>query len=389
MTAPEPFTVSVDDAVLDDLRRRLEHVRWPGEPVDAGWRYGANLDYMRRLVDYWRDGFDWRAAEARINRFAQFTAPVSGDDGAPIEIHYIHEPGSGDHPLPLLLLHGWPGSIAEFLDIIAPLAHPERFGGEAADAFTVIAPSLPGYGFSGAPPAPIGPRAMAGMFSRLMTEILGFDQYVAQGGDWGSTICARIAVDFPTGLKALHVNMVPLRPHLGPDAPPLTAAEKEWVKAVRDRQKAETAYQDVHATKSQSLAYGLSDSPVGLAAWIVEKFHSWSDDSADEPGFTMDQLLTNVMIYWVTGCMNTSTWLYRGLREEGSLALARGQRVAPPLGFCLPPNDLIPPPPKSWLERLGNVQSDTRLASGGHFTALEKGPELVADMRRFFRAHAR
>jgi microsomal epoxide hydrolase len=344
---------------------------------------------MRRLVDYWRDGFDWRAAEARINRFPHFTVPVPDDDGAPIEIHYIHESGSGDRPLPLLLLHGWPGSIAEFLDVIEPLAHPERYGADVADAFTVIAPSLPGYGFSGAPAAPIGPKAMAGMFSRLMTDVLGFDGYVAQGGDWGSVICARIAVDFPKGLKALHVNMVPLRPDLGREAPALTAEEKDWVRSARDRQKAETAYQDIQATKSQTLAYGLSDSPVGLAAWIVEKFHTWSDESAGEPGFTMDQLLTNVMIYWVTGCMNTSTWLYRGLREEGSLSLAPGQRVEQPLGFCLPPNDLIPQPPKSWLERLGNVRSDTRLASGGHFTALEKGPELVDDIRRFFRANAR
>jgi pimeloyl-ACP methyl ester carboxylesterase len=389
MASPKPFTLTVDDAVLQDLRRRLEHVRWPGEPANAGWRYGANLDYMRRLIVYWREQFDWRAAEARINAFPQFTAPVVGNDGTPLDLHFIREEGSGDKPLPLLLLHGWPGSIAEFLDIIEPLAHPERFGGDETDAFTVIAPSLPGYGFSQAPPAPIGPIAMAGIMSRLMTDVLGYESYVVQGGDWGSIIAARIAADFPTGLNALHVNMTPLRPHLDKDSTPLIQDEKAWIELARQRRVSETAYQDIQATKSQSLAYGLTDSPAGLAGWITEKFHVWSDGTADEPPFTMDQLLTNIMIYWVSGCMNSATWLYRGLRDENAIALAPGQRIGQPFGFCLPPNDLVPPPPDSWLRRLGNVKSITRLDSGGHFTALEKGPQLIADMRAFFRAHAR
>lgn len=253
----------------------------------------------------------------------------------------------------------------------------------------MIAPSLPGYGFSAAPAAPIGTKAMAGMFSRLMTETLGFEEYVAQGGDWGSIICARIAIDFPKGLKALHANMTPLRPYLGPDALPLTADEQDWLKLARDRRKTETAYQDLQATRSQSLAYGLTDSPVGLAAWITEKFHVWSDEGADEPPFTMDHLPTNIMIYWVTGCFNTSTWLYRALREEDAYSLGPGQQVKQPFGFCLPPNDLIPPPPTSWLKRFGNVQSTKYLDSGGHFTALENGPELVANIRHFFGQHAR
>jgi len=389
MATPQPFEVRVGDDVLDDLQARLARTRWPGEPVDAGWRYGANLDYMRRLIDYWRDDFDWRAAEARLNAFPQFTAPVTLADGSSLDLHFIHETGSGENPLPLLLLHGWPGSVAEFLDVIAPLAHPERYGGNVADAFTVIAPSLPGYGFSAAPPAPIGPAAMAGVMSQLMTDVLGFDAYVAQGGDWGSIIAARVALDHPQGLKALHVNMVPLRPHLSDGAPALSAEEQAWVKAAQATRLKETAYQEIQATKSQSLAYGLTDSPAGLAGWITEKFHVWSDPKAAEPPFTMDQLLTNIMIYWVTGCMNSATWLYRGLREENAYSLAPGQTVTQPFGFCLPPNDLIPPPPASWLTRLGNVQRDVRLDAGGHFTALEKGPELVAEIRSFFAEHAR
>ena len=385
----KPFTLHVDDATLDDLNQRLARVRWPGEPVDAGWRYGANLGYMRRLVDYWRNEFDWRAAEARLNRFPQFTAAVEGADGQALDIHFIHEKGSGDNPLPLLLLHGWPGSVAEFLDVIEPLAHPERFGGDAEDGFDVIVPSLPGYGFSEAPPAPMGPKAMASVFTRLMRDVLGYERYVAQGGDWGSIIVARMALDHPAPLAAVHFNMLPLRPDLGEGTPPLSADEKAWMSRVQKTRGRETAYQEVHATKSQSLAYGLTDSPVGLAGWITEKFHGWSTPEADEPPFSMDALLTNIMVYWISGSMNSSTWLYRAFREEQAYALAPGQKVDLPMGFCLPPNDLIPPPPPEWLGRVGNVVRDTRLDDGGHFTALQKGPELVADIRSFFRETAR
>lgn len=387
--APEPFRLDVPDAMLADLRDRLARLRWPGEPRDAGWSYGANLAYMRRLTRYWRESYDWRAAEARINRFPQFRAPVPGPDGEPLAIHYIHEEGSGDAPLPLLLVHGWPGSIAEFLDVIEPLAHPERFGGDVADAFTVIAPSLPGYGFSQAPAAAIGPAAIAGIFSRLMRDVLGHERFVAQGGDWGSIILARLALDNPDGLDALHLNMTPLRPALDEDAPPLDEDEKTWIAQARAMMKRETAYQEVQATKSQSLAYGMHDSPLALAAWITEKFHGWSAPEAAEPPFAMDELLTNIMIYWVSESFHSSAWLYRGVREDGSSALKPGQRIEQPLGFCLPANDLVPPPPSSWLARLGNVVHETRLPDGGHFTALQKGPELVDDMRAFFRAHAR
>ncbi|MEM7748557.1 MAG: epoxide hydrolase [Pseudomonadota bacterium] len=389
MAELKPFSVAVDDALLDDLKQRLGGVRWPGEPSDAGWQYGSNLAYMKQLVEYWRDEFNWRQQEAAINRFQHFITPISDEDDELIDIHFIREEGSGDNPMPLLLLHGWPGSIAEFLDVIEPLAHPERFGGDVADAFTVIAPSLPGYGFSSAPSRPIGTKAMAGICSRLMTDALGFDRYVAQGGDWGSIIATRIGVNFPDRLKAIHLNMAPIRPYIGPDDQPISSEEENWIKAARKLRTQETAYQDIHATKSQTLAYGLTDSPVALAAWITEKFHGWTDPSAGAPLFTFDQLLTNIMIYWVTGSINTSMWLYRGLRDERGAALSEGEHVTQPLGFCLPPNDLVPPPPASWLKRIGNVQSVTMLDDGGHFTALQKGPELVEDMRCFFREHAR
>ena len=388
MTAPKPFSIAIPDEVLRDLRGRLERTRWPDQPDDVGWVYGSNLDYMRRLIAYWRDQFDWRAAETRINAFPQFMVPVAAANGEVIDIHFIHEKGSGDNPLPLLLMHGWPGSIAEFLDVIAPLAHPERFGGDENDGFDVIAPSLPGYGFSGIPRTTLGPRATADMMSALMRDILGFDRFAVQGGDWGGVIGARMALDCPEGIVALHVNILPLRPGIGPDDPPLSDEEKAWLAEAKKHMRDETAYQEIQSTKPQTLSYGLTDSPAGLAGWIVEKFHGWSDPTAEAPPFEMDHLLTNIAIYWVTGTINSSTRMYKGFfRDERSGAMEPGQKIEIPLGVCLPPNDLYPPPPSSWVKRFGNVVRDTRLSRGGHFTAMQVGNELLHDIREYFRAY--
>ncbi len=392
MPKHEAFSLDVCEATLADLHRRLRETRWPGEPRPADWSYGTDLTFLKRLVDYWLHEFDWASAVRRINRFSQFMAEVPLDKTVgevnSLRIHFIHEPGSGSRRIPLLLLHGWPGSIAEFLNFIPPLAHPERFGGDPDDGFEVIAPSLPGFAFSQAPPAPIGPRAMARLLLRFMTETLGHERFLVQGGDWGSIIGTQMAVLAPEAIAAFHVNAVPVRPYLGPDSAPLTEEEQEWLRIARTVRHHETGYQAIQGTRGQTLAYGLTDSPVGLAAWIVEKFHRWSDPSAGEPPFTPDQLLTNIMLYWITGSINTSTWLYRGIREEGTLALESLEGVKPPMGLCLPPNDLFPPPPESWIARLGNVVRDTRLRAGGHFTAIEKGPELLDDLRAFFREHA-
>ncbi|MDP6830128.1 MAG: alpha/beta fold hydrolase [Alphaproteobacteria bacterium] len=384
MAKHQSFSVESDEAALADLHRRLRETRWPGEPREADWRYGTNLGYLKRLVDYWLHDYDWAMAIDRINGFQQFIADASlGSDT--LDLHFIREPGSGSGRLPLLLLHGWPGSIAEFLDFIPPLAYPDRFGGEADDGFEVIAPSLPGFAFSEAPPAPTGPRAVARLLLRFMTETLGHERFYIQGGDWGAIIGTQMAVIAPEAVAALHVNAVPVRPYLGPGSQRLTEEEQDWLKAARAVRSHETGYQAIQGTRGQTLAYGLTDSPVGLAAWIVEKFQRWSDPDAPKPPFSPDQLLTNIMLYWLTGTINTSTWLYRGIREEGSFALEAVEGVRPPMALCLPPNDLFPPPPKSWIGRLGNVVRDTRLEAGGHFTALENGPELLTDLRAFFR----
>ena len=384
---PKPFAVAFADAALEDLKARLARTRLPDAPAEPGWRYGANPDYVRRLLEHWRLGFDWRAAEARLNRFPQFTVPLPLPGGAAVEVHFHYERGSGRSPSALLLTHGWPGSTFEFLDCIEPLAHPERFGGDAEDGFDVVVPSLPGYGLSAPPPAPIGPRAIATLWHHLMAEVLGHRRYFAQGGDWGAVVTGWLAFQQPQAVIAAHFNMTPLRPAMGPGEQPLAPEERAWIEAARRRLRQEDAYQHLHATKSQTLAYGLTDSPAGLAAWIVEKFHGWSDPAAAEPPFAMDALLENITLYWLTGRLNSSTWLYRGLREENSLSLPAGERLKQPLGFLLPGHDLVPPPPTAILRRLGDVVLRRDLPAAGHFTAMQAPGPFVAAVRDFFGAH--
>lgn len=330
------------------------------------------------MVEHWQTAFDWRAWEVRINRFEQRMVEV---DGQPI--HVLVEPGSGSNPLPLLLTHGWPGSFLEFIELIEPLAHPERFGGRGEDAFTVIVPSLPGYGFSPSPQSPMGPRQIARLWSKLATEHFGFERYVAQGGDWGAVVTGLLARLHPQGLAAVHLNMLGNIPVLGPDAN-LTAEEGAWLAKMGAMQQEEGAYQQIPGTKPQSLAYGLTDSPVGLAAWIIEKFQGWTlgASSQEDPSFSMDWLLANVMLYWLNG-INGANWLYQAARS-GETRIAADECHTVQAGFALFPNDLIPPAPRSFIERTFDVQHYRVYEQGGHFPALEQGTVLAADIREFF-----
>jgi len=378
--AAVPFRVEVEDAVLADLRLRLEETRLPIAPEGAGWRYGSDLGYMRNLAEHWLERYDWRRWEAALNRFPQFRAAVGG-----LNIHYIIEQGSGARPLPLLLTHGWPGSVFEFDQIIEPLAHPERFGADAGDAFTVIAPSLPGYGFSDAPATPMAPRDIARLWHELMTQVLGFERFAAQAGDWGSVVTSWLAFDRPQSLAAIHLTMPGARPYTGEGAEPLDESETEWVAAMSRRLKAEGAYQEIQGSKPQSLAYGLTDSPLGLAAWIIEKFHGWSGGGADTPPpFDPDRLITNVMLYWLGG-INAANWLYWSVRHGGRFTLGRGERIEVPTGFAFLPQDLMAMPPERWTRRAYNVVHRCEFPDGGHFAAMQKGPPLIEDVRQFFR----
>jgi pimeloyl-ACP methyl ester carboxylesterase len=374
-----PFRIEVPDKVLDRIRARVAEYAWHEMPDDGGWAYGANLDYMKELCAYWLDEYDWRTHEAAINRFSHFIAPVDG-----IDLHFIHEKGSGPAPMPLIISHGWPGSIVEFLDIIEPLAHPERFGGSADDAFDVITPSLPGFGFSGRPPRPIGPRKIARLFNTLMVDVLGYDGYLAQGGDWGGAISTWLGFNHAPACRAIHINIMVMRHPDGPQTP----EEKAWAADFERQQLMEKGYRTQQATKPQTLSYAMMDSPVGVAAWIIEKFNSWSDTDGDniESVYTKDLLLTNIMVYLVTRTFNTASWIYYGRREEGGRPLSpEGHRVEVPTAAALFPAEILSWPPRSYAERIYNIVRWTEMPRGGHFVALEQPALLIEDIRTFAR----
>jgi pimeloyl-ACP methyl ester carboxylesterase len=378
---PRPYQLHVPDPVLSDLQQRLERVRWPDEPPHgAPWQFGTDGSYLRELTTYWREQFDWRAQEAKLNDFPQFTVPLAG-----IDLHFIHVPGSGPKPLPLLLSHGWPGSVWEFHRIIPMLTDPARFGGDPADAFTVVAPSLPGYTLSFQP----GQRRfaiadIAAVFSELMVDVLGYPRFAAQGGDWGSFISAYLAYSVPEHLHGIHLNLLPLRREPVPADqqadPEMTAFRAELDHWLRE----ETGYSSIQGTKPQTLAYGLTDSPVGLAAWIVEKFRTWSDSDGDvERSFSKVDLLTNIVLYWVTGAIGSSFWPYYSRQHDGWVLPAE-RRIEVPTAYQSFPKDVLHPP-RSAAERAFNIQRWTVSPRGGHFAALEE-PELLAeDVRTFFR----
>ena len=379
MTSPKPFRVAVPEETLERIHAKVAGYTWHYMPDDGGWGYGANLDYMKELCAYWLDEFDWRAQEAVLNRFPQFTVPIDG-----IDIHFIHEKGSGPAPTPLLISHGWPGSVAEFRNVIEPLAHPERFGGDVADAFDVVAPSLPGFGFSGRPSRPMGPRGMANVFAKLMTEGIDYDRYVAQGGDWGGAVSSWLGYEHAPACKAIHINILTMRHPDGPQG----AEEEAWEARFEEEQIMENGYRTIQATKPQTLSYAMNDSPVGVAAWITEKFHSWSHTDGDdiESAHTKDELLTNIMIYIVTGTFNSASWIYYGRREEGGRLLSpEGRRVEVPTGCALFPEELLAWPPRSYAERIYNITHWTEMPRGGHFGAMEEPELFVEDVRAFVR----
>ena len=372
-----PFEVAVSDLVLEDLDDRLAATRFPDEIEDTGWDYGMPMGYLRELVEYWRDGYDWRAQEARLNALDHYRTAIDGQ-----EIHFVHARSPHANALPLLLTHGWPGSIVEFLDVIPMLTDPEQHGGSAEDAFHVVVPSLPGYGFS-EPPRTRGwdVQRIARAFTVLMDR-LGYARYAAQGGDWGAQVTTRIGALDPDHCAAIHLNMAIVAPPADPGE--LTAEEQADLKAYRRFSRDESAYALEQGTKPQTLGVGLNDSPAGLLAWIVEKFRAWSDCDGDpENAFTRDQLLTNVMLYWVTRTITSSARLYR----ESRLADMRGEApgyVGVPTGIARYPKEMLRFP-RSWVEQHYNVTHWAVMPRGGHFAAMEQPELFVDDLRTFFR----
>jgi pimeloyl-ACP methyl ester carboxylesterase len=374
----EPFTIHVDDAVLEDLDTRLARTRFPDQIEGTGWEYGTPVSYARELVDYWRNGFDWRAQEARLNGFDHFRTAIDGQS-----IHFVHARSPHASALPLLIVHGWPGSVVEFLDVIPRLTDPQAHGGRAEDAFHVIAPSLPGYGFS-EPTRATGwdIRRVARAFADLMAR-LGYTRYGAQGGDWGAQIATRLAALDVEHCAALHLNMA----IAGPPSDPVTLTEEEQADlAVMARfQRDGGAYAQVQGTAPQTLGLALNDSPAGLLSWIVEKFRAWSDCDGDlENVFTRDQLLTNVMVYWVTQTITSSARLYWETMHSGALQDAP-EYVAAPTGVARYPKEEILRFPRSWIESRYNLTHWAVMPRGGHFAAMEQPELFVDDLRAFFR----
>ena len=375
-----PFAVSVADAALADLRRRLQLTRWPDEVGDGSWEYGMPRKVLWDVVAYWRDRFDWRAAERKLNGLPQFTTEIDGRI-----VHYLHVKGADQKSTPLVLTHGWPGSFVEMYKIIPMLTDPASNGLPGLRSFDVIVPSLPGFGFSQAPVRPgTNSRAVASLWHTLMAE-LGHSTYFAQGGDIGSGVSTWLARLYPNAVRALHLNFIS-----GGYQPPLTEAdrllspaESEWLAARTRWTEREGGYSHIQATKPQTLAYSLIDSPAGLAAWMLEKFFAWSDGNDElTHRFDLDELLTNVSVYWFSGNVAATLRIYEENARQ-PLRFGSGERISPPLCYARFPKEIINPP-REWIERVFNVARWTEMPVGGHFAALEQPRALASDIHEAF-----
>jgi microsomal epoxide hydrolase len=375
--AIRPFRLSVEEGSLADLRRRLFAARWPDEAPDAPWAYGTSVDFMRELSDYWARGYDWRRTEAMLNAWPQFVTSIDG-----IDVHFLRVEGRGPDPQPLLLSHGWPGSVLEFMKLIPLLTDPAAHGGDAADAFTVVAPSLPGYTLSFRPNQPRKALPEIGaMFHELMQR-LGYRRYGAQGGDWGSFITAWLGANRAEHLAGIHLNMMPLRRDAAMFADP-TDEERRYLRELELFLKEETGYQWIQGTRPQTLAFALADSPLGLAAWIVEKYRAWTDCGGDpRNALTPDEMLGNISLYWFTGCIGASFWPYYA-RMHGPWPI--DGRIGVPTGYAQFPREILKPPRAAAARVFTDIRRWSEMHHGGHFAALEQPESLAQEIRAFFR----
>ncbi len=377
MTPPpvEPFTIHVPQQQLDDLRDRLERTRWPNDQPVSGWEQGVPAGQLRALVDHWRTAYDWRKCEALLNGLGQYRTRIDG-----LDIHFLHIRSAQPDAMPMLLTHGWPGSILEFRNVIGPLTNPQAHGGQPSDAFHLIIPSLPGYGFS-EKPSETGwdVERIAKAWAELMRR-LGYDRYVAQGGDWGSSVTMCLAVDEPAGLAGVHFNMLSIIP---PDlADDLTPDEQTALESMRQFNDVESAYARLQATKPQTIGYALADSPVGQAAWIYEKLQRWSDcDGPPENIFLLDDMLDNITLYWLTNSGASSARLY-----WESMHSFRPRNVRIPLGYSHFPREIIWPA-RQWADRyFDKIIHWNSVDKGGHFAAWEQPGIFIREVRDCFRA---
>jgi len=370
-----PFRIEVPQADLDDLRARLARTRWPDQLKDVGWDYGIPLDYLSELAEYWRTRYDWREHERELNAFPQFTTTIQGQ-----RVHFLHVRSPEPDAVPLVMTHGWPGSVVEFTKVIAPLTDPRAHGGDPADAFHLVLPTIPGYGFSGPTSEPgwnVARIALA--WDELMAR-LGYERYGAQGGDWGSSISRELGVSVPGHVIGVHLNM--LLPSGGLDLPDLTDVEKRRLDRMRQFRTTGMGYGAIQSTRPQTLAYALTDSPAGQLAWIVEKFRDWTDGDLPEDAVDRDQMLTNVTLYWLTGTAGSSARLYLEAARSGAWGPPAQSTV--PTGVAVFPHE-IAPPVRRFAEQSNNIVHWSEFDRGGHFAAMEEPDLLVSDVRQFFR----
>ncbi|HTE09808.1 MAG TPA: epoxide hydrolase [Chitinophagaceae bacterium] len=380
-----PYKIHIEQSILDDLSKRLSLTRWTDELKNTGWELGTDKEWLQQLCAYWQTGFDWRKQEAQLNTFSHYQATINGTG-----IHFIHQKSNAPNAIPLLLTHGFPDSFFRFIKLIPLLTAP----GEHGYAFDVVVPSIPGYGFSEIPSGKgMNPRHIAKIFNGLMTGELGYEKYLAHGGDWGSSITEQIALYHSDSLFGIHLTDVPFGHGMTPPDN-LSKAEEKFHKKTAIWVQTEGAYASVQSTKPQSLAYGLNDSPVGMAGWIIDKFHAWSDNNGNiENAFTKDELLTNLTIYWVTQTINAAMRLYyeaiQAIMQAKYNPLVKlnpfdktGKKTMAPAAFALFPKD-ISKPPREHAERFFNVQRWTEMPEGGHFAALEQPQLLAGDIKQF------
>jgi pimeloyl-ACP methyl ester carboxylesterase len=382
-----PFTVKVPEEALDDLRQRLARTRWPEPATVADWSQGVPVDWLRELCEYWAYTYDWRRLEARLNRLPQFTTELDG-----VRVHVIHVRSPHPHALPLILTHGWPGSVVEFLDVLDPLADPVAHGGDAADAFHVVCPSLPGFGFSGKPTEPgWGPDRIARAWSVLMNR-LGYERFGAQGGDWGSAVTTALALRQPERLVGIHLNYAPepVRSRSEAENVDLTDDERQSVADLDHHLEWGTGYALQQATRPQTLAYGLTDSPVGQCAWIAEKYWAWTDHNGDpRRALSPDQMLDNVSVYWHTATAASAARIYWEdgfARPSNRRSRHRTEPPVVPVGVSVFPREIVRPS-RRWCERYyQDLRFFERLERGGHFAAFEQPDLFVDQVRRAFRS---
>jgi len=374
----DPFSVAIDADVLSDLRTRIRSTRWPDYVPDLDWEQGTDLDYLKGMLEYWADDFDWRDRERELNKFEHFLAEIDG-----VNIHFVHARATTPGAVPLILTHGWPSTFVELLPLVPLLTDPEAHCIDGV-AFDLVIPSLPGYGFSQRPPrAGVTSRYTAGLWHRLMRG-LGYERYGAQGGDFGAAVTTFMALQDPDPMLGIHLSNLELQPYTGPGSRPLSRAEREYLRRSEMWWEREGGYKAIQSTKPQTLGYGLNDSPAGLAAWILEKWQSWADCGGDpERRFSRELLLTNLTIYWVTQTITSSMRDYFDNRWFGGVTLDSTDFVEVPTALAVFA-DPAGPPPREWAERLYNVCSWSPMRSGGHFAATEE-PELLAqDIASFF-----